>query len=141
MEVGFTNRDIMMRHGVKNQGGIRKSNMNQCMVLVINDKVKKYSDVSHSNFFDIEYQGEYIRGNRKQVLKYGNKQLSECGDMPLHVYMRMDTVERRYVYMGEYRKNGEYSYECDKTTDRYVYKFPIRKKTEDVRYSFDSFEY
>jgi len=53
----------------------------------------------------------------------------------------MYTEELMYVYMGEYRKNGAYSYECDSTTDRYVYKFPIRKKTVDVRYSFDSFEY
>lgn len=131
----FTNNDIRVRHGGKNQGGIRKSVHNHCFVLIINDNVKKYYDAGTRSMFDIMYQGEFIRG--KQVMDYGNKQLAECGnDWPLHVYMRTTSkTECTYVYLGEYMKNGAHIYKNNS------YFFPIRKKTPDIVYSFDSFEY
>lgn len=132
----FTNNDIIARHGVKNQGGIRKSNRNMCFVLIINDNVEKYHDKTEKCMFDIQYQGEFIRGKRTQVMEYGNKMLSECGDWPLHVYMRTySKPEITYTYLGEYRKSGSHVYKNG------CYFFPIRKKTIDVVYTFDSFEY
>lgn len=132
----FTNMDIMARHRVKNQGGIRKSNTNKCFVLIINDNIERYYDSSSRCMFDILYQGEFIRGKKTQIMDYGNKQLAECGDWPLHVYMRTDSKsELTYVYIGEYMKSGSHVYKNDS------YFFPIRRNTRDIVYTFDSFEY
>lgn len=122
-----TNEYIIQKYNVKFQGGIRKSNTHKCFVLVINDNVSKYSDTIS------EYQGEFIRGNKNQILKYGNKQLSECGpDWPLYVYAKKNPIG--YEYLGEYVRNGAPVYRF--VNDRWVYFFPIRKT-----YPFDSFEY
>lgn len=123
----LTNEELVARYRVKFQGGIRKSTTQKCFVLLINDNVSKYHDSL------MEYQGEFIRGHINQVLKYGNKQLSECGpDWPLYVYTKK---QQGYEYIGEYVRNGAPIYKkC--VNGRFAYFFPIRNI-----YPFDSFEY
>ena len=106
--------------------------------MIINDNVQKYYDIGTRSMFDIMYQGEFIRGKKTQVMEYGNKQLAECGtDWPLHVYLRTQSKQEcTYVYLGEYMKNGRYIYK-----DNNVYFFPIRRKTPEIVYDFESFEY
>lgn len=124
----YSNEEIVSKYRVKSQGGIRMSLSNKCFVLIINDNVQKY----HDSF--TEYQGEYIRGHKNQILKYGNKQLSECGpNWPLYVYIK-NQKGLGYEYMGEYVRNGAPEYRI--VGDRMAYFFPIRSA-----YSFDSFEY
>lgn len=113
---------------MKAQGGIRKSNTNKCFALIINERVWKYNDSI------TEYQGEYIRGHKNQVLKYGNKQLSECGkDWPLYMYVKKQG-DTGYTYIGEYVMNGAPVYRL--VGDKWAYFFPVKPA-----YPFDSFEY
>lgn len=124
----LTNSEIIKKYRVGAQGGIRKSNANKCSVLIINDKVKKYRD----SF--TEYQGEYRKGHKDQILKYGNKHLSECGvNWPLYIFTKTPNGEG-YEYVGEYFRNGASEYR--RVGDKWAYFFPIRPA-----YPFDSFEY
>lgn len=131
----FTNRDIMNIHKVGNMGGIRISRQTQCIVLIINPNVHKYSDSILNDSFEIMYDGAFRKGSKDQLMKYNNKTLADTR-LPLHVYYGSSDV---YKYMGVYERYGDYhtTYNAD---GRRVFVFPIRKRVN-ISYNFDSFEY
>lgn len=124
----------MTMHGVGNQGGIRKSNKTQCVVLIINPKVQKYNDLFEGDWV-INYDGAFRRGHKDQTMTHMNKMLAETR-LPIHVYY--GTLDS-YKYIGEYERYGDYNtvYDAD---GRRVFVFPLVKKFR-FHFQFDSFEY
>lgn len=128
----FTNKQIMDTYKVGNQGGIRKSNKTQCVVLIINPGVHKYSD-SFMGPTVINYDGAFRKGSKDQVMKYQNKMLAET-NLPIHVYYgKLD----QYRYIGEYERFGPYQTVYNAEGHK-VFVFPLIKK---FTYDFDIFEY
>lgn len=131
--MAFSNGYIMRTHQVGCMGGIRKSEKTQSIVLIINPKVHKYSDL-YRNQFEIFYDGEFRKGHRDQVMMWGNKILNET-TWPIHVYFGW---HGEYEYFGEYQRHGMYQTTYD-ASGRRMFVFPIRKKIT-ITYDFDTFE-
>jgi hypothetical protein len=134
------NSEIVERHRVCNQGGIRKSNGTKSFVLITNHKVKKYHDsVSSKTPFEIQYEGAFTRGKHDQEMTRMNKALSET-DWDLHVYSRNENTKRLvYEYMGAYKRIGDPIHIL--RNGRWVYIFTLRRITPAITYDFESFEY
>lgn len=132
------NSDIMMLHGVGNQGGIRKSNVTRTFALIINHKVEKYDDSVDENNYEIEYEGAFMRGKLDQEIKYMNKALAET-DWDLHVYKRRSDQRLLYDYIGAYMRVGFPIAQMKNNRRVYVYK--LRRITPTITYDFDTFEY
>lgn len=129
----MNNSEIMLRHRVGNQGGIRKSNTTKSFVLIINHKVEKYNR-DRIGAFEIDYMGAFTRGKQIQEMTRMNKALSET-IWDLHVYSRSDGTNLVYDYWGVYKRQGE----LIKVNNVYMYK--LRRVTQEIVYDFDSFEY
>jgi hypothetical protein len=134
------NSEIIERHRVCNQGGIRKSNVTKSFVLIINHKVEKYHDaVSAKTPFEIQYEGAFTHGKQDQEMTRMNKALSET-IWDLHVYSRNEKSKRLvYDYVGIYKRAGEPVHRI--RNGRRVYIFTLRRITPTITYDFESFEY
>ena len=129
----MNNSEIMLRHRVGNQGGIRKSNKTQTFVLIINHKIEKYSR-DKNRTFEIDYMGAFTKGKTVQEMTRMNKALAET-TWDLHVYSRKPEEALLYDYVGAYKRHG------DPVTTRGVIMYKLRMITPEVTYDFDSFEY
>lgn len=129
----MNNSEIMLRHRVGNQGGIRKSNATKSFVLVVNNKVEKYNR-DRVGAFEIDYMGAFTRGKQIQEMSRMNKALAET-TWDLHVYSRSDGANLVYDYWGVYKRQGE------PIKVNNVYMYNLRRVTQEIVYDFDSFEY
>ncbi len=129
----MNNSEIMIRHRVCNQGGIRKSNATESFVLIINFKVEKYNRDS-IGAFEIDYMGAFTKGKMIQEMTRMNKALADT-TWDLHVYSRRDGPNLVYDYWGVYKRHSAPVFINN------VYMYKLRKVTPEMTYDFESFEY
>lgn len=129
MEIGktYTNQEISQEFKCSTQGGMRKSNRKNALILISNHIKSVYDDTWKENV--LHYTGEGQEGD--QTLTKQNKTLYESSHTDITVYLFEVYQEKRYLYQGEvvlvdtpYQTTEE-----DKNGDlRLVWKFPIQKK-------------
>lgn len=133
LEVGivYTNHDIKEVFRVSNQGGMRKSNITNSLVLVSkhSDSVEKnpYEDKWESDGL-FHYTGMGLEGDQELNYKQ-NKTLSESNKNGVNIYLFESYNANEYIYRGEaYLAKKPYATnEPDMNgNNRRVYKFPLK---------------
>lgn len=129
LEIGheYENADLMRIFCVSGQGGIRKSNRANCLVIVAkHDGSNPYDD----KWVDgkLEYTGMGMNGDQS-VDYMQNKDLAESNTNGLGLYLFESFESNSYIYRGKVRLDGEPYYETQKDEfgrDRRVVKFSLR---------------
>lgn len=125
----YTNSDITEIFVVSSQGGMRKSNRANSLVLIIrHDSGNPYDDRWDNG--EIRYTGMGLNGDQSVEYKQ-NKTLAESGTNGIEVHLFESYDEPDYVYHGQVELSGEPYYEMQNDESgkpRRVVKFPLRLK-------------
>lgn len=128
----YTNDDIKRVFQVSGQGGMRKSNINNCLVLfVVHNERNPYAD-KWSDDGVLHYTGMGLSGD--QSFEYmQNKTLANSKNNGVDLHLFESNSPNEYIYSGQVELAGEPYYDRQpdhNSNERQVVKFPlVRKQT------------
>lgn len=94
----YSNAEVAEAFGVSTQGGMRKSNANNCLVLISKESANLYPDKWDGEV--LNYSGMGQQGDQR--LDYSqNRALAQSRDTDLTVYLMINKEPNRYVNYGE----------------------------------------
>ncbi len=127
VDKSYKNNDLMRIFKVSGQGGMRKSNQTNSLVLIANHRQGNPYDDSWSGDC-MEYTGMGLYGDQS-VDYMQNKTLSESNDNGVTLYLFESYKNDDYIYRGVVCLDGDPYFEIQKDElgqKRKVVKFPLR---------------
>lgn len=124
----LSNTDVMQEFGVGQQGGMRRSRENNCLVIVSDHTKSLYQD--RWDGYVLHYTGMGTKGD--QALDRQNRVLAESGASDIAVHLLEVFTPGEYIYAGEVELTGRPYLEEQLDVSqqaRQVYMFPVRLKS------------
>lgn len=121
----LTNSELTSVFGVSNMGGIRKSNKNNLLVVIVDHTKATYQDRWEKDI--LHYTGMGLKGDQK--LDRQNKTILESNITGIEMYLFEVFVTNKYLYQGKVKLIDKPYIENqldDKNNIRKVYIFPLK---------------
>lgn len=127
--MAFTNSELMDIFEVSNTGGIRKSNKNNLLVIIVDHTKSTYQDRWEKDI--LHYTGMGLKGDQK--LESQNKTIAESNSNDIEMYLFEVFVTNKYLYQGKVKLGGKPYIEDQPDIEnniRKVYIFPLKLLTD-----------
>ena len=121
----YTNDQLMNMFSVANVGGMRKSNVNNCLLLISDYTKGLYENKWIGN--ELHYTGMGQIGNQSLDFKQ-NRTLNESNENGIELYLFEVFISNQYIYKGKVKLTGKPYQETQMDSNkklRKVWMFPL----------------